>query len=307
MENKFKMIRKEIMELYTIKDVLRWMITKLNSSNVCYGQGTDNSFDEAVYILFSTIRLPTDIPEVFLSSRLTTSERKKISEKLSLRMFKRIPSAYLTKKIWFCGHEFFVDKRVFIPRSPISELIDDSFKSIVDIKPKKILDLCTGSGCIAISCAYAFEESEIDASDISIKALEVARKNVTLHSFSKRINLIQSDLFKDVPSKQYDLIITNPPYVDCKTLKFLPKEYRAEPSISLKACENGLKFIKIILKHAPYFLSEKGVLLCEVGKNIINLINLFPEVDFEIMNLKNKGNGVFCIKKEQLSKNQHFF
>ncbi len=187
MKNKYQNINNEILEMCTIKDVLRLMVTKLNDSDVCYGQGTDNSFDEAVYLLFSTIKLSTDVPEIFLSSRLTRSEKKKIAEVLISRIFDRIPSAYLTNVIWFCEHELYVDERVFIPRSPISELIDNNFESIINVEPKKILDLCTGSGCIAISCAHIFKNSEIEASDISREALEVARKNIELHSFSERI------------------------------------------------------------------------------------------------------------------------
>ncbi|BGI50821.1 MAG: 50S ribosomal protein L3 N(5)-glutamine methyltransferase [Arsenophonus endosymbiont of Ceratovacuna japonica] len=292
-------------ELYTIQDMLRWVISRFNEANIYYGHGTNNFLDEALQLVLLSLFLPLDTPEKLWISRLTLIERRKIVKYALLRVNKHIPVAYLTNTSWFCGHKFYVDQRVFIPRSPISELINQHFTDIINYEPENILDMCTGSGCIAISCSYEFPNAKIDAVDISIDALIVAEQNINSHGLIDKITLIHSDLFSNIPLVKYNLIIINPPYVNNEDMVDLPNEYLAEPKLALVTGLSGLKIIKQILIQASYFLTENGVLICEVGNNMLHIIKEYPNIPFTWFKFKFGGDGVFMLTQQQLIKYQH--
>ncbi|MFV4846962.1 50S ribosomal protein L3 N(5)-glutamine methyltransferase [Edwardsiella tarda] len=287
-------------ELHTIQDMLRWSVSRFNAAEVYYGHGTDNPWDEAVQLVLPTLYLPMDIPEEMRNARLTLSERHRIVERVIRRINERIPVAYLTNKAWFCGHEFYVDERVLVPRSPIGELIDNRFAGLISGAPQHILDMCTGSGCIAIACAYAFPEAEVDAVDISGEVLEVTEHNIQQHGLEQQVTPIRSDLFRELPALRYDLIVTNPPYVDEEDMSDLPDEFRHEPELGLAAGSDGLKLVRRILACAPDYLSDDGVLICEVGNSMVHLMAQYPDIPFVWLEFDNGGDGVFMLTRQQL-------
>ncbi|MEQ6968411.1 50S ribosomal protein L3 N(5)-glutamine methyltransferase [Pectobacterium polaris] len=289
-----------VSELHTIQDMLRWAVSRFNAANVYYGHGTDNPWDEAIQLVLPSLYLPLDIPEDMYTSRLITSERQRIVERVIRRVNERIPVAYLTNKAWFCGLEFYVDERVLVPRSPIGELINNYFDEQLPKTPNHILDLCTGSGCIAIACAQAFPEAEVDAVDISNDALAVTEQNIQQHALEYRVTPIRSDLFRDLPAIRYDLIVTNPPYVDEEDMFDLPQEFRFEPELGLAAGNDGLDLVRRILACAPDYLSDDGVLICEVGNSMVHLIDQYPEIPFTWLEFDNGGDGVFMLTQSQL-------
>ena len=219
-----------------------------------------------------------------------------------IRIEKRIPVAYLIHRAWFCGLEFYVDERVIVPRSPISALIEQGFAGLLTREPQRILDMCTGSGCIAIACAERFPEADVDAVDLSFDALNVAEINIERHNLTHRVFPIQSDLFSHLLEEQYDLIVTNPPYVDLEDLSDMPEEFHCEPEMALGSGNDGLTITKEILRLAPNYLADDGVLVCEVGNSMVSLIEQYPDVPFEWVELKNGGLGVFAISREDLVK-----
>lgn len=287
-------------ELHTIQDMLRWTVSRFNAAEVYYGHGTDNAWDEAVQLVLPTLYLPMDIPEDMRSARLTLSERHRIVERVIRRINERIPVAYLTNKARFCGHEFYVDGRVLVPRSPIGELIDNRFSGLIGHEPRNILDMCTGSGCIAIACAYAFPQAEVDAVDISSDVLAVTEHNIQQHGPEQQVTPIRSDLFRELPPLRYDLIVTNPPYVDEEDMSDLPDEFRHEPALGLAAGSDGLKLVRRILACAPDYLSDDGVLICEVGNSMVHLMAQYPELPFVWLEFDNGGDGVFMLTRQQL-------
>ncbi|MBQ4792612.1 50S ribosomal protein L3 N(5)-glutamine methyltransferase [Pectobacterium versatile] len=289
-----------VSELHTIQDMLRWAVSRFNAANVYYGHGTDNPWDEAIQLVLPSLYLPLDIPEDMYTSRLITSERQRIVERVIRRVNERIPVAYLTNKAWFCGLEFYVDERVLVPRSPIGELINNYFDEQLPKTPNHILDLCTGSGCIAIACAQAFPEAEVDAVDISSDALAVTEQNIQQHGLEYRVTPIRSDLFRDLPAIRYDLIVTNPPYVDEEDMFDLPQEFRFEPELGLAAGNDGLDLVRRILACAPDYLSDDGVLICEVGNSMVHLIDQYPDIPFTWLEFDNGGDGVFMLTQLQL-------
>ncbi len=286
-------------ELHTIQDMLRWSVSRFSAANIWYGHGTDNPWDEAVQLVLPSLYLPLDIPEDMRTARLTSSEKHRIVERVIRRVNERIPVAYLTNKAWFCGHEFYVDERVLVPRSPIGELINNHFDGLINHQPQHILDMCTGSGCIAIACAYAFPEAEVDAVDISTDALAVTEHNIEEHGLIHHVTPIRSD--------QYDLIVTNPPYVDAEDMSDLPNEYRHEPELGLASGSDGLKLTRRILACAPDYLTDDGVLICEVGNSMVHLIEQYPDVPFTWLEFDNGGDGVFMLTKAQLLDAREYF
>ncbi|CAK9885488.1 MAG: 50S ribosomal protein L3 glutamine methyltransferase [Candidatus Erwinia impunctatus] len=296
-----------ISELHTIQDMLRWCVSRFSAADIWYGHGTDNPWDEAVQLVLPTLYLPLTTPQEMLLARLTPSERQRIVERVIRRVNERIPVAYMTNKAWFCGHEFYVDERVLIPRSPVGELITDRFSSLLPESPSLILDMCTGSGCIAIACALAFPEAEVDAVDISPDALAVAEHNIELHGLEQQVTPIRSNLFTDLPAVPYDLIITNPPYVDEEDMSDLPQEYQHEPELGLAAGNDGLDLVRTILAIAPDYLSENGVLICETGNSMVHLAEQYPEIPFRWLSFAQGGDGVFMLTRQQLADAQHHF
>ncbi|MBY7908902.1 50S ribosomal protein L3 N(5)-glutamine methyltransferase [Vibrio fluvialis] len=289
-----------VSELHTLQDMIRWTVSRFNAANLFYGHGTDNAWDEAVQLILPTLYLPIDVPPHVLNSRLTSSERLRVVERVIKRIKDRTPVAYLTNKAWFCGLEFFVDERVLVPRSPIGELIQAQFEPWLVNEPTRIMDLCTGSGCIAIACAHAFPDAEVDAIDISADALQVAEQNIQDHGLDQQVFPIRSDLFRDLPKEQYDIIVTNPPYVDQEDMNSLPDEFKHEPELGLAAGTDGLKLVRRILANAPHYLTEKGILVCEVGNSMIHLMDQYPHIPFTWLEFENGGHGVFLLTREQL-------
>ncbi len=293
-------IDEAVAEMHTIQDMLRWTVSRFNAAELYYGHGTDNPWDEAMQLVLPSLYLPLDLPSEMHQSRLTSSERYRIVERVVRRVNERIPVPYLTNKAWFCGLEFFVDERVLIPRSPIGELITDRFRDLLPSPPSLILDMCTGSGCIAIASAFAFPEAEVDAVDISADVLAVAEHNIQAHHLEHQVTPLRSDLFRDLPALRYDLIVTNPPYVDEEDMGDLPEEFHAEPVLGLAAGSDGLKLVRRILACASDYLSDDGVLICEVGNSMVHLTESYPEIPFNWLDFENGGDGVFMLTRSQL-------
>ncbi|MWQ26326.1 50S ribosomal protein L3 N(5)-glutamine methyltransferase [Glaesserella parasuis] len=294
-------------DLTTILDMMRWAYSYFNASDLYYGHGHDNAWDEANQLVLTALALPMDVPETLYASRLTRVEKERIVEMVEQRLGLRKPVAYLTNSAWFSGLEFYVDERVIVPRSPIGELIQQGFTGILRAEPKRILDMCTGSGCIAIACADKFPNAEIDAVDLSVDALNVAEINIERHNMAHRVFPFQSDLFDDLSQDRYDLIVTNPPYVDQEDLDDMPEEFHHEPEMALGSGADGLDITKRILAQAADFLSDNGILVCEVGNSMVHLIEQFPSVPFHWLEFKNGGLGVFSLTREQLVANRHLF
>ena len=293
--------------LRTVQDFIRWTSSQLSLSDVFLGHGTDNPIDEAKQLILATLGLSLFIPTEFYSANLTNDEKQALFDIIQKRISDRVPTPYLTNQAWFCGHSFYIDERVLIPRSPIGELIDNHFQSLLSQSPQQILDLCTGSGCIGIACAYAFPDAQIDITDISLEALDVAQQNIDLHEMNFRVTPMLSDLFNDIPAKQYDLIVTNPPYVDNEDMDDLPDEFSYEPKLALEAGFDGLDIVKRILSDAIHYLSPQGILVCEVGNSWVSLQEQYPQVPFNWLEFERGGLGVFSITREELIQYQHCF
>lgn len=294
-------------DLHSIKDYLRWVYSNFNRSDIFFGHGQDNPWDETIQLVLGGLQLPLDIPTDLYEGRLTQSERQRVITLLIARLSQRIPTAYLINSAWFCRLEFYVDERVLIPRSPIGELIQNRFAGLIRREPKRILDMCTGSGCIAIACADYFPEAEVDAVDLSVDALNVAEFNIERHRMTERVFPLQSDLFEQLPQEQYDLIVTNPPYVDEEDIDDMPAEFHHEPMMALEAGQDGLILVKRILAQAADYLTDDGVLICEVGNSMVHLIEQYPSVPFKWIDFKQGGDGVFALTKTQLREYGHLF
>ncbi|WP_445768112.1 50S ribosomal protein L3 N(5)-glutamine methyltransferase [Rheinheimera sp.] len=297
-----------VAELVTVHDWLRFAVSKLNQADVYLGHGTDNPWDEAASLLAFVLHMPPFTDEKLYATRLTRAEREHYISLLQQRIEQRIPSAYLTQQAYFAGLTFYVDERVLVPRSPIAELISEKFiRQLHGKTPQHILDLCTGSGCIAIACAYAFDEAQVDAVDISPDALEVAQLNIEHHGLEHRVFPILSDGYTALTGMQYDLIVTNPPYVDADDMADLPDEYRHEPELGLASGVDGLALTRRILRDAAAHLTDDGVLVCEVGNSMVQLQQDFPDVGFDWLEFSHGGLGVFAISKTELERCQHLF
>jgi ribosomal protein L3 glutamine methyltransferase len=288
-------------ELITIRDFLRYATSRFNQAGLYFGHGTDNAWDEAAGLIMHTLHLPHDISHQVLDARLTSDERTHLLSLIQQRVEKRLPLAYLTHEAWFSGLSFYVDERVLIPRSPIAELIQQHFQPwIQPDNVHQILDLCTGSGCIAIALAKAFPEAQVDASDVSDEALAVAKINVLRHQVEDQLHCHKADLFKGLPPKKYDLIVSNPPYVSQQEMIELPDEYRHEPALGLEAGNEGLDIVRRILDEAGDYLSENGTIIVEVGNSEHALAEEYPETAFTWLEFENGGGGVFLLSAKEL-------
>lgn len=293
----------EINELITIRDFMRWAVSRFNEAGLFFGHGTESAWDEAASLILHTLHLPHDTDKPILDARLTHHERETIYKIIHRRIKDRVPVPYLIHEAWFAGLSFYVDERVLIPRSPIAELITNEFAPWIDINTvHSILDLCTGSGCIAIACANQLPHCTIDASDISADALAVAKINLARHDLLDRVNLYQADLFQGLPSQKYDLILSNPPYVGANEMAMLPPEYLHEPSLGLASGTDGLTATIQILKHAHQYLNPNGTLIVEVGNSEEALVERFPDIPFTWLDFENGGGGVFMLTEKQLLK-----
>lgn len=303
-----RIIEEAVVELITLRDMLRWSVSQFYSAKLFYGHGTDNAWDEAVTLCLHALHLPPNINPQVIDASLTAAERRKIAKLIMRRVKERIPAAYLVQEAWFAGLSFYVDQRVLIPRSPIAELIDHHFAPwTIEENVADILDLCTGSACIAIACALAFPEARVDAVDISADALDVAKMNVERHKVNDDVTLIQSDLFTSLPAKQYQIIVSNPPYVSAEEMVELPEEYQHEPTLALAAGQHGLDIVMKILQQAKKYLTEEGILIVEVGNSEIALKKLLPQVPFTWLDFERGGGGVFMLTAEQLAESEKYF
>lgn len=285
-------------ELFTLRDCLRFAVTQFHRANLFFGHGTDNAWDEAVYLALHTLNLPLDQLEPYLDARLLPSERNQLLSLYQKRVQHRLPAAYLTHEAWLSGHRFFVDERVIVPRSFIAELLQEQLSPWIESpwEINRTLDLCTGSGCLAILMALAFPEAEVDAIDLSPDALTVAERNVADYGLENRIRLIKSDALSGLTSNdRYDLIISNPPYVDAEAVAALPQEYLHEPEMALGSGEDGLDFTRKLLATAAQHLTENGLLVVEIGHNRDALEAAYPDTPFTWLETHAGGEYVFLL------------
>jgi ribosomal protein L3 glutamine methyltransferase len=289
--------------LVTIKDYIRWGASRFNEANLFFGHGTDNAFDESAYLTLHTLHLPADTPSFYFDSHLTSVERDELIRVFKQRVDKRMPAPYITHEAWFAGIPFYVDERVLIPRSPIAELIAEGFSPWIEPDMiGNVLDLCTGSGCIAIATALALPHAQVDGADISDDALAVAHRNVEELGVAGQVSIIKSDLFGALAERRYDVIVTNPPYVDQPEMDALPEEFRHEPGMALESGADGLDAIRVILAEADSHLNDGGILIAEVGASQPQLEDAFPELPFTWLEFERGGSGIFLLTKEQLPK-----
>lgn len=289
-------------QLHTFRDLLRFSVSRFNEAGLFFGHGSSNAYDEAVYLILHTLHLPPDQMETFLDARLTNMEVSQVLGIVKRRALEKIPAAYLTQEAWLGDFSFYVDKRVLIPRSFIAELLREQLSPWVSDPSSvhSVLDLCTGSGCLAILLAHAFENATIDAIDISDEALEVANKNVEDYDLNPRVHLLQSDLFGALEGRLYDLIISNPPYVNAESMASLPEEYRHEPRNALASGNDGLEATKEILKRAADYLTNEGMLIVEIGHNRAALEESFPQTPFTWLETSAGDGFVFMLTRDHL-------
>lgn len=289
-------------QLFTLRDLMRFAVSRFNEANLFFGHGTDNAWDEAAYLLLHTLHLPLDRLDPFMEARLTATERATVLDIIRRRINERVPASYLTHEAWLGERRFYVDQRVIVPRSHIAELLEDQLSPWIEDPwaVRRALDLCTGSGCLAILAAIAFPEAQVDAIDLSPDALQVARRNVTDYGLESRVHLIESDAFTAIDSQRYDLIISNPPYVNAESMAELPDEYRREPELALASGEDGLDFTRIILSKAADHLNPGGVLVVEIGHNRDALEDAFPETPFVWLDTAAGDDFVFLLRREDL-------
>lgn len=292
-------------DLITIRDWLRWGASRFHEAKLFFGHGCDNAHDEAAWLILHALHLPPDRPDQiapYLDARLTRHERLAVLELLQQRIARRLPAAYLTHEAWQAGLRFYVDERVLIPRSYFADLLVEGFAPWVE-DPDAIehaLDLCTGSGCLAILMAHAFPHAQIDAADISADALEVARRNVADYDLQERVRLVESDLFAGLGKRKYDLIVSNPPYVTAQAMRELPAEYRHEPKGALAAGEDGLDIVRRILAEAKKYLKPHGLLAVEVGHNRDIMTAAFPQLPLTWLDTTSGEGKVFLLRREDL-------
>ena len=289
--------------LLTAVDFLRLGVSRFQAAGLAYGHGTDNALDEARVLLCHALDLPLDVPDALLNGRLLPVEKERVVALLERRVSERIPAPYLTGEAWFAGLRFTVDERVIIPRSPIAELIETGFtpwlaapEAVTDV-----LDMCTGSGCIAIGCAYAFPNAHVDGADISQDAIAVAERNVAEHGLGARVSIVESDVFDAITAKRYQLIVANPPYVGLAEFDELPPEYHREPRLALTADEDGLAIVRRILERAAAFLSDDGILVIELGNSALLAAETWPQLPFTWLEFERGGHGVGLLHAADLA------
>ena len=290
-------------ELLTLRDLIRYGVSRLNAAQVALGHGSDNAWDETVYLVLHALHLPLDTLEPFLDARVLDEERNRVLDLIDRRVTERVPAAYLTNEAWLRGHRFYVDARVIVPRSPIAELLDEGLSPWVQDAQAvdSVLDMCTGSGCLAILSALAFPYAQVDAVDVSPDALEVARRNVDDYGLADRLALHQSDLFDSLPERQYDVIVCNPPYVNSGSMDVLPQEYRHEPHLALAGGADGMDLVRRILQAAPRYLSENGVLVLEIGHERDFFEAAFPELSPVWLDTEQASDQLLLLTREQLT------
>jgi ribosomal protein L3 glutamine methyltransferase len=286
----------------TVGDLIKRGARRLKRAKVFYGHGTDNAVDDAAALVFHALNLSHDLGDAAYRKRVSASARGRAEALITRRIKDRLPAVYLTNKTWFAGLPFYVDPRVLIPRSALAELIERQFTPWIDPRRvQRVLDVGTGSGCIAIACAKAFPRTKVDAVDISKDALDVARVNVRKHRLGRRVQLVESDHFSGLPASQtYDIIVSNPPYVGAREMRTLPPEYRHEPRVALEAGDTGLDSVRVLLREAGRFLRPNGILVVEVGNTETAVRRAFRDLPFLWLDFERGGGGVFLLTAEQL-------
>ena len=286
----------------TIRDLLRYAVTRFNGAKLFFGHGSSNALDEAAYLILHTLKLPLDQLEPFLDARLLPDEIDAVLAVIEKRSVDRVPASYITQEAWLGTYRFYVDERVIVPRSFIAELIPEQFSPWLQLgdRVERILDLCTGSACLPILMADAFPNAQIDAVDISPHALAVARRNVDDYALQDRIALIESDLYSRLPQRQYDLIISNPPYVNADSMDKLPQEYRHEPSLALAGGDDGMDLVRKIVAGAKQRLTPNGVLIVEIGNERANAEAAFPDLELTWISTSAGDDMVFLLTADQL-------
>ncbi len=289
-------------ELFTIRDWLRFTVSQFEESDIFFGHGTDNSYDEAVWLILSALHLPHDTLHNFLDAVITEHERKHLANLIEQRITKRTPTAYLVREAWLRGFKFYVDERVIVPRSFIAELLEDGLQPWIEYPEmlESAVDICTGSGCLGILLAEAFPNAAIDVVDISLDAIAVANINIANYGLQDQITAIQSDMFSALKGRKYDLIISNPPYVDAPSMGQLPAEYRNEPQLALGSGVAGLDHTHTILREAANHLNDGGILVVEIGHNRDALLEAYPKLPFTWLEVESGNQFVFLLTKEQL-------
>lgn len=287
----------------TLRAVLREAVTQLRRADLAFGHGMHNARDEAVYLILHTLKLPLGELDVVLERQLNARELREVQAILSRRVRERRPAAYLTREAWLGPFKFYVDERVIVPRSFIAELLRDGLSPWVRDarRVRSVLDLCTGSGCLAVLAAHAFPQARIDASDLSAEALQVARRNVKEYALGKRIRLVRSDLFARLAVRRYDLILSNPPYVNVAAMRALPREYRREPRRALAGGRDGLALVRRLLAQAPAHLNPDGLLVVEIGHNRAALERAYPHLPFTWLQTSAGDEFVFMLHHEDLT------
>ena len=286
----------------TVRDLLRYAVSRFNKEKLFFGHGSDNAYDEAAYLILHTLSLPLDRLEPFLDAKLQPSEIKDVMDIIERRVTERVPAAYLTHEAWLQGYAFYVDRGVIVPRSFIAELIVDQFAPWVSDPDgiEDILELCTGSGCLAIMMADQFPNAHVDAVELSPAALSIAQTNISNYSMDDRIQLYHADLYDGIPEKQYQLIVTNPPYVNQDSMGRLPLEYKAEPSMALAGGFDGMDIVRRIVKTAGKRLTDDGLLIVEIGNEAEHAVAAFPELELTWLTTSGGDDRVFLLTAQQL-------
>lgn len=292
----------ELQALHTIRDLMRYAVSRFTAAQLFFGHGCDNAWDEAAYLICHALHLPGERLEAFFDARVLDHERSAVTELIDTRVERRVPAPYLTHQAWLTGYAFYVDERVIVPRSFIAELLEDQLAPWVEDPDgvESVLDLCTGSGCLAILAALTFPQARVDAVDLSPDALQVAERNRTDYQLGDRLELIESDLFAGLKKRRYDIIISNPPYVNGASMRELPPEYRAEPELALAGGEDGLDLVRTILAQAKSHLTPDGLLVVEIGHNRDELEAAYPELPFVWLETASGNEFVFLLQADDL-------
>jgi ribosomal protein L3 glutamine methyltransferase len=290
-------------ELLTVRDLVRYGVSSLNAGKVSFGHGSDNAWDEAVYLVLHALHLPPDTLDPFLDARVLKTEREQVLGMIERRVRERVPAPYLTNEAWLRGHRFYVDNRVIVPRSPIAELLDESLSPwVADPEAvENVLDMCTGSGCLAVLSALAFPFAHVDGVDVSASALEVAMHNVAAYNLQERVFLHCGNLFDKLAPREYDVIVCNPPYVNQGSMNALPPEYRHEPELALAGGADGMDLVRRILVDAPRYMKAEGILVLEIGHEREHFEAAFPELEPVWLDTAEASDQLMLLTREQLA------